>query len=178
MAKTDSIVLGGGCFWCLEAIFQRVKGIVSVTNGYAGGTVENPSYEAVCSGETGHAEVVKLAFDPATASLKTILQIFWTLHDPTTRNRQGNDVGTQYRSVIFYENQEQKTTSEESLKQDGQPLWNNPIVTEIKPLEVFYPAEDYHQDYFNNHPEQAYCQIVINPKIAKLKQKFSDQLKY
>lgn len=178
MAKTDSIVLGGGCFWCLEAIFQRVIGIVSVTNGYAGGTVENPSYEAVCSGETGHAEVVKLAFDPATASLKTILQIFWTLHDPTTRNRQGNDVGTQYRSVIFYENQEQKTTAEESLKQDGQPLWNNPIVTEIKPLEIFYPAEDYHQDYFNNHPEQAYCQTVINPKIAKLKQKFSDQLKY
>lgn len=177
MAKTDSIVLGGGCFWCLEAIFQRVKGIVSVTNGYAGGTVENPSYEAVCSGETGHAEVIKLEFDPAIISLQTILQIFWTLHDPTTRNRQGNDVGTQYRSAIFYHNKSEKQEIEES-KQSAQKLWDNPIVTEIRVLEAFYLAEEHHQDYFNNHPEQAYCQIVINPKIAKLKQRFSDQLKY
>jgi peptide-methionine (S)-S-oxide reductase len=175
--KTEAIVLGGGCFWCLEAIFQRVEGIERVINGYAGGEVANPSYEAVCSGETGHAEVVEITFDPVRISLQTLLNIFWAIHDPTTRNRQGNDVGTQYRSVIFYANEAQKQIAEQSLRKDGQKLWEKPIVTEILPLNTFYPAESYHQDYFNQHPEQAYCQIVINPKVTKLKQKFAHLLK-
>lgn len=174
--KTDSIILGGGCFWCLEAVYQRVKGVAKVTNGYSGGTVENPRYEAVCNGTTGHAEVVKIEFDPEIIMLETLLEIFWALHDPTTRNQQGSDVGMQYRSVIFYQNDQQKSIAEKSLKETGQPLWNDPIVTEVAPLIIFYPAEDYHQNYFNNHPEQAYCQIVINPKVAKLKQKFSHLL--
>ncbi len=149
---------------------------MSVTNGYAGGNTQNPHYEEVCSGTTGHAEVVKIEFEPELISLETILQIFWTIHDPTTRNRQGNDVGTQYRSIIFYENNKQKRQIEESLKQDGQPFWHDPIVTEIIPLKTFYPAEDYHQNYFNTHPEKAYCQIIINPKVTKLKQKFAHLL--
>lgn len=173
----DSIVLGGGCFWCFEAVFQRVKGITAVTNGYAAGEIENPSYEAVCSGKTGHAEVVQLDFNPEIISLKTILHIFWALHDPTTRNRQGYDVGTQYRSIILYHNTVQKETALLSLKQDGQPLWNDPITTEVEPLQVFYPAQTVHQNYFMKHPEQAYCQIIINPKIVKLKQKFASLLK-
>lgn len=172
----DLIVLGGGCFWCLEAVFQRVKGILSVTNGYAGGKVDNPSYKAVCDGTTGHAEVVKIEFDSKQISLETILQIFWAIHDPTTMNQQGADIGTQYRSVIFYNSDEQKQVVEKSLEEDGQPLWKNKIVTEIVPLKVFWPAEDYHQDYFNQHPEQAYCQIVINPKVSKLKKQFSHLL--
>lgn len=176
MVKNDSIVLGGGCFWCLEAVFQRLKGVIVITNGYAGGVVENPSYEMVLSGRTGHAEVVKIEFDPDIVSLETILQIFWALHDPTTLNQQGADVGTQYRSIILYKNSVQKNLAEKSLKNVGQPLWNKPVVTQIEPLEKFYPAEDYHQNYFNQHPEAAYCQIVINPKITKLKQKFAHLL--
>jgi peptide-methionine (S)-S-oxide reductase len=172
----ESIVLGGGCFWCLEAVFQRVKGVISVTNGYTGGDKPNPAYDEVCSGNTGHAEVVKIEFDPKIITLETLLQIFWIIHDPTTLNKQGADVGTQYRSVIFYQNAEQKEVAEKSLNDDGQPLWPNKIVTRISELDTFYPAEEYHQNYFNNHPEAAYCQIVINPKVAKLKQKFSHLL--
>lgn len=175
--QRESIILGGGCFWCLEAVFQRLKGVEAVTNGYSGGTVKSPTYDAVSGGQTGHAEVVKIDFTTDEINLKTILKIFWVIHDPTTRNRQGNDIGTQYRSVIFYTNEMQKHTAETSLKEDGQPLWKNPIVTELQPLEKFYPAETYHQNYFNTHPEQAYCQIVINPKVMKLKQKFASLLK-
>lgn len=173
----ESIVLGGGCFWCLEAVYQRVKGVVAVTNGYTGGHVENPSYEAVLTGQTGHAEVVKVDFNPAEISLSTILDIFWVIHDPTTLNRQGNDIGTQYRSAIFYTSQQQKELAESSLKESARPLWSKKIVTEIMPLDTFWPAEEYHKDYFNNHPEQAYCQIIINPKVTKLKQKFAHLLK-
>lgn len=177
MAKHESIVLGGGCFWCLEAVFQRVKGVLKVSNGYSGGEVADPSYEAVCGGQTGHAEVVKVEFDPNVISLDDILRIFWALHNPTTLNQQGNDVGTQYRSVIFYTDPEQKKVVKESLEKTAKPLWSEPIVTEVLPLSQFYPAESYHQDYFNQHPEQAYCQFVINPKVAKLKQKFAHFLR-
>jgi len=174
--KTDSIVLGGGCFWCLEAVYQRVRGVNKVINGYSGGNHENPSYEAVCSGATNHAEVVKIEFDHDVISLETLLEIFWVIHNPTTLNQQGSDIGTQYRSVIFYQSEEQKQIAKQSLKEKGQPLWDDQIVTAVEPLSKFYPAEDYHQNYFNNHPEQAYCQIIINPKITKLKQKFSKLL--
>ncbi len=169
----ESIILGGGCFWCLEAVFQRVKGVSSITNGYAGGEVENPSYDAVCNGNTGHAEVVKIDFDPKIITLDTILQVFWAIHDPTTLNQQGADTGTQYRSVIYYQNEQQQKLAEKSKEKIGQPLWKNTIVTDISPLSIFWPAEDYHQDYFNTHPEQAYCQIVINPKVSKLKKQFA-----
>ncbi len=174
--QSDSIVLGGGCFWCLEAVYQRVKGVVSVTNGYTGGSEDNPSYESVSSGSTGHAEVVKVEFNPEIITTETLLQIFWAIHDPTSLNQQGADIGTQYRSAIFYKDDEQKKVAKLSLEKDGQPLWKKPIVTEITPLDVFWPAEDYHQDYFNNHPSQAYCLIVINPKVAKLKKKFAHLL--
>ncbi|HMS31564.1 MAG TPA: peptide-methionine (S)-S-oxide reductase MsrA [Candidatus Saccharibacteria bacterium] len=171
--NTESIVLGGGCFWCLEAVYQRVKGVKTVTNGYTGGTVPNPTYEQVCTGTTGHAEVVKIEYDPSEISLQTLLQIFWVVHDPTTLNQQGADIGAQYRSAIFYQSEEQQKISEKSLQHDGQPLWPAKIVTQITKLVTFYEAENYHRDYFNNHPEAAYCQIIINPKVAKLKQKFS-----
>ncbi len=173
--QTHSIVLGGGCFWCLEASYQEIKGVAAVVPGYAGGTVANPSYEAVCAGSTGHAEVVKVTFDPKIVSLDDILDIFWAIHDPTTPNRQGNDVGTQYRSAIYY-TPDQKDAVEASLEAI-QKLWADPIVTEAKPLDVFYEAEAYHHNYFLNHPEQAYCQLVINPKLEKLRQKFSSKLK-
>ncbi len=176
MEKLDSIVLGGGCFWCLEALYQQVKGVDSITSGYAGGTLEHPTYEAVLGGRTGHAEVVKLEFNPKEVSLRVLLDIFWALHNPTTPNQQGADIGTQYRSVIFYTSPKQQAIIEESLKETAQKLWQDEIVTEIKPFEVFWPAEQYHQDYFNNYPEQAYCQIVINPKVIKLKQKFAKYL--
>lgn len=172
----SSIVLGGGCFWCLEAVYQRVKAVVSVTNGYTGGPDKNPNYESVSSGATGHAEVVQIEFDPKKITLETILKIFWATHNPTTLNQQGADIGTQYRSAIFYKDEQQKSIAEKSLQNDGQPLWGKKIVTEITKLGKFYPAEAYHQDYFNNHPEQAYCQIIINPKVAQLKQKFAHLL--
>ena len=172
----ESIVLGGGCFWCLEALYQRVKGVVSVTNGYAGGETKDPTYDNVCSGQTGHAEVVNVEFDPEQISLETILSIFWASHNPTTLNQQGADIGTEYRSIILYNSAAQLSAIQESQAKVGQPLWKDKIVTELKPLEAFWPAEDYHQNYFNSHPEQAYCQIVINPKLSKLKQKFANIL--
>lgn len=171
------IVLGGGCFWCLDALYRRVKGVQTVTSGYAGGTTERPSYELVCTETTGHAEVVKLEFDPNVIELNTILDIFWAMHDPTTRNQQGSDVGTQYRSAIYYTNDAQKQIIDDSIKKTAKKLWSKPLTTEIKPLDIFWPAEDYHQDYFNKNPEQGYCQIIINPKLAKFKKKFGHLIK-
>jgi peptide-methionine (S)-S-oxide reductase len=168
-------ILGGGCFWCLEAAYQMIRGVKQVRPGYAGGTTKDPSYEAVCGGKTGHAEVVMIEFDEDQIRYEDILDVFWAIHDPTTLNQQGADVGTQYRSIIFYTDDRQKATAEAS-RDAAQKLWDKPIVTEIQPLEAFYPAEDYHRNYFAQHPEQAYCQIVINPKLAKLRQKFQHLL--
>jgi peptide-methionine (S)-S-oxide reductase len=173
----ESIVLGGGCFWCLDAAYRRVKGVTTVTSGYAGGTWPNPSYERVTTGTTGHAEVVQIEFNEKLINLQTILEIFWTLHDPTTLNRQGNDIGTQYRSIILFDSAKQQSEIEKSIQKTAIPLWGNHITTEVVPLEKFYPAEDYHQDYFNKHPEQGYCQIIINPKLVKLTKKFAQLLK-
>lgn len=169
----ESIVLGGGCFWCLDALYRRVKGVTSVTSGYAGGNTQKPTYEQVCTGFTAHAEVIQIAFDPTRVSLKTLLEIFWVMHDPTTKNQQGNDVGTQYRSVIYYTTAQQKKIIDESIDKTAKKLWSKPLTTEVKPLDTFWPAEEYHQDYFNKHPEQGYCQIIINPKLTKFKQRFS-----
>lgn len=173
---TDIATLGGGCFWCLEAVYQRVKGIEKVESGYAGGRMPHPNYEDVSGGKTGHAEVVQLTFDPEVITYEQILEVFWTIHDPTTPNRQGNDIGTQYRSIILYHNNAQKASAEAS-KDAAQKAWGAAIVTEITPFDRFYAAEDYHQNYFANHPEQAYCQVVINPKLHKLQQKFAALLK-
>jgi methionine-S-sulfoxide reductase len=174
--STDSIVLGGGCFWCLEAAYQEVAGVTKVVSGYAGGETENPTYERVASATTGHAEVVKVDFDTSKISLEHILEIFWALHDPTTLNRQNHDVGPEYRSIILFNSPTQQKVVEAS-RDDAQKLLTDPIVTEIKPLEVFHQAEDYHQNYFRNNPDQAYCQIVINPKLKKLRATFADRLK-
>ncbi len=173
----DTAVLGGGCFWCMEAIFQQVVGVEEVLPGYAGGFVENPTYEQVCSDTTGHAEVVRIVFDPAKISYETLLKIFWTVHDPTTPNRQGNDVGSQYRSIILYRTPQQQAIAERLRETFAAPLWEKPVVTEIKPLDKFYPAEEYHRNYFARHPEQAYCQLVIQPKVQKFREKFQHLLK-
>ena len=168
-----TVTLGGGCFWCLEAIFQDIHGVTAVISGYAGGHVENPSYEEVCAGRTGHAEVIQIAFDPCVTSLEYLLEIFWTIHDPTTYNRQGADVGTQYRSIVLYTDDAQKITVETSKKNtDASDLWTNPIVTEISPLEHFYKAEDFHQNYYRSNPNQSYCQVVIRPKVEKFHKEF------
>jgi peptide-methionine (S)-S-oxide reductase len=166
-AKLQLATFGGGCFWCAEAVFQRIPGVKSVRPGFAGGTTPNPSYEEVCTGATGHAEVIQLQFDPAVISYEKLLEIFWEAHDPTTLNRQGNDVGTQYRSIILYADESQKLAAEKS-KAEGAHHYSSPIVTEIVPLKAFYPAEDYHQNYYNNHTHQNYCQFVIRPKLQKL----------
>ncbi|MCC5811122.1 MAG: peptide-methionine (S)-S-oxide reductase MsrA [Ectothiorhodospiraceae bacterium] len=173
MSAQQTATLGGGCFWCLEAVYQMVRGVEQVVSGYAGGARPNPSYEQVCSGATGHAEVVQLVFDPEQVSYRTLLEIFFTIHDPTQLNRQGHDVGTQYRSVIFHHDQEQAETAREVMDQVAvQGLWSGQLVTELKPLEAFYPAEDYHQNYFRNNPGQPYCQAVVSPKVVKARQKF------
>jgi peptide-methionine (S)-S-oxide reductase len=172
----ETAVLGGGCFWCLEATLQLIKGIEKVIPGYAGGNTKNPSYFDVQSQKTGHAEVVQVTYDPKVISYHDILDIFWAIHDPTTLNRQGNDAGEEYRSIILYENETQKQQAEES-KTAVQKLWENPVVTEIVPLEHFYEGEPEHHNYYKTHPEQAYCQIVINPKLEKLRQKFAARLK-
>lgn len=169
-------ILGGGCFWCLEAAYKMFRGVISVELGYSGGKIENPSYEDVCSGETGHAEVVRVTFDPSIITYKDILDVFWTVHNPTTLNRQGNDIGTEYRSVIFYTSEQQKKIADNSI-QKAQKLWQDPIVTELIPEETFYKAEDYHQNYFANNPSRAYCQIIINPKLTKLREKYVSFLK-
>ncbi len=170
----ETIVLGGGCFWCVEAAFSKTKGVVSAVSGYAGGSVENPSYEQVCGGRTGHAEVVQVTFDTSKITLEDILHIYFLIHDPTTLNRQGHDIGTQYRSVVFYMNEKQKESVEKVIAELGaEKIYSDQFVTEVLPLDVFYPAEDYHQHYFANNPEQAYCQAVIEPKLAKFRQKYS-----
>jgi peptide-methionine (S)-S-oxide reductase len=170
--------LGGGCFWCTEAVFRELKGVEKVESGYSGGSVANPSYEQVCTGKTGHAEVVQLTFNPKIISYKEILQVFFTVHDPTTLNRQGRDVGTQYRSVIFYHNNEQRAVAEQVIKEiTAAGIWDPPIVTQLEPLKAFYKAEDYHQEYFENNPRQGYCQIVIAPKVRKFREHYRDKLK-
>jgi peptide-methionine (S)-S-oxide reductase len=170
--------LGGGCFWCLEAVFVELNGIERVESGYAGGSVPNPSYEAVCAGTTGHAEVVQVTFDSQVISFKEILQVFFTIHDPTTLNRQGADVGTQYRSAIFYHTPEQQATAAQVIQElSAAGIWKAPIVTEVVPLTEFYRAEDYHQEFFQRHPEQLYCQFVISPKVAKFRKEFLAKLK-
>ena len=176
--ELEVATLGAGCFWCIEAIYQDVEGVVKVESGYSGGHVDKPSYQAVCAGTTGHAEVAQITFDPSVISFKELLEVFWHTHNPTTLNRQGNDIGTQYRSAIFYHSEEQRKVAEESKKRtDESGLWDAPIVTEISKLINYYPAEDYHQNYFNLHGEQPYCSLVIAPKIAKFKKEFKHLLK-
>ncbi len=176
--ELEKATLGAGCFWCIEAVFQNLKGVQSVVSGYTGGQVENPTYEQICTGTTGHAEVAQIIFDPALISFEDLLYVFWRTHDPTTFNRQGADVGTQYRSAIFFDNEEQKKIAEKSkAKTDASDLWPEPIVTEISQLDKFYNAEEYHQDYYKLNPNQPYCRLVIDPKIRKLKKEFSNKLK-
>jgi len=178
MTATQSAVLGGGCFWCLEAVFDQLRGVQSVESGYAGGRMPNPSYEDVCTGDSGHAEVVRIVFDPAELSFRDLLRVFFTIHDPTTKDRQGNDVGTQYRSVIFCQTPAQRADAESvvaELSREG--LWSDPIVTEVADAATFFPAESYHQEYFERNGRQPYCQAVVAPKIAKFRKVFVDRLK-
>jgi peptide-methionine (S)-S-oxide reductase len=173
----EKATLAGGCFWCLEAVFEMLRGVTSVQSGYAGGSIPNPSYEAVCTGMTGHAEVVQVEFDPDEIAFRDLLDVFFTIHDPTTLNRQGMDVGSQYRSAIFTHSDEQEATARsviEDLTTEG--LWGSPIVTEVAPLPEFYPAEEYHDQYYRMNPDQPYCQIVIAPKVAKARAKFVERL--
>jgi peptide-methionine (S)-S-oxide reductase len=174
----ETAVLGGGCFWCIEAVFQQLKGVSSVESGYAGGDAEDPTYDQVCSGNTGHAEVVRVLFDPGEISYRKLLEVFFYVHDPTTLNRQGNDVGTQYRSIILYTSPEQEKTAKELINElEEQKFYSAPIVTQLEPLKVFYKAEDYHQSYYENNAAQPYCQLVISPKVEKFQDKFADILK-
>ncbi len=173
--RSERVTFGGGCFWCLEAVFEDLRGVSKVTSGYSGGKNANPTYEQVCSGTSGHAEVVQIEFDPSQIAYKDLMKVFFTLHDPTTLNRQGNDVGTQYRSVIFYESPQQKQSSEEARK-EAQSQYSSPIVTEISPLTKFYPAEDYHQGYYKLNPKKPYCGYVIAPKVQKLRKTFGHLL--
>jgi peptide-methionine (S)-S-oxide reductase len=175
---SEQATLGGGCFWCLEAVYTELRGIEKVVSGYAGGSVDNPTYEQVCGGRTGHAEVVQVTFDPAVISFREILEVFFTIHDPTTLNRQGADVGTQYRSAIFTHSAEQAQTAAEVIEAaQGDGTWRAKVVTQVQPLEVFYPAEEYHQDYFARNPNQPYCQVIIAPKVAKARHKYLERLK-
>jgi methionine-S-sulfoxide reductase len=174
----EVVTLGGGCFWCTEAVFSQIRGIVKVEPGYSGGQVANPTYERVSTGTTGHVEVVQITFDPNIISLRELLEVFFATHDPTTMNRQGPDVGTQYRSVIFYHSEEQKVIAEKLIEEFNRTeMFDAPIVTKVEPFEAFYKAEDYHRDYFGHHAEQPYCRLIISPKIAKLREKFRDKLK-
>jgi peptide-methionine (S)-S-oxide reductase len=175
MDKTEVATLGGGCYWCLEAFYQRVKGITKVTSGYSGGDYENPTADDVYTKDTGHAEVVQLEFDPKQISYREILEIFFVMHDPTTLNAQGNDVGEIYRSAIFYHSEEQKKTAEDIIKTYAQDLYKDPIVTELKAFDKFWPADEYMQNYYNNNPSAGYCMIIIDPKIKKLRQKFASK---
>jgi peptide-methionine (S)-S-oxide reductase len=178
MDNLQKATFGSGCFWCTEAIFENLNGVHSVVSGYAGGQVLDPTYEEVCSGTTGHAEVTQITYNPSLISFDELLEVFWKTHDPTTLNKQGNDVGPQYRSVIFYHNDEQKKLAEKYKSElDKSGAWDNPIVTEISPLTNYFPAENYHQDYYNNNPNQGYCAFVIAPKLEKFKKVFKDKLK-
>jgi peptide-methionine (S)-S-oxide reductase len=170
--------LAGGCFWCLEAVYLELKGVLEVESGYAGGNVANPTYRQVCSDTTGHAEVVKITFDPTIISYRELLEVFFTIHDPTTPNRQGADIGSQYRSVIFYHNPEQEAIARQVIEEiEAEQLWSGPVVTEVTPLSAYYPAEAYHQNYFANNPAQGYCRAVIAPKVAKFRHKYMQKLK-
>ncbi len=174
----ETATFGEGCFWCVEAIFSRIDGVIEVKSGYSGGHVRNPTYKEVCTGTTGHAEVCQIKYNPEKVCYADLLEVFWETHDPTTLNRQGNDIGTQYRSVIFYHNEEQKNLAEEMKKRlDAEKIWDKPIVTEIVEYEAFYEAEDYHDDYFKNNPNQPYCTFVIAPKIQKFEKSFHDLLR-
>lgn len=177
MSKRELATLGGGCYWCLEAFYQRINGIEKVTSGYSGGLIDNPTAERVYRGDTGHAEVVQLEFDPAIITYREILEIFYVMHDPTTLNRQGNDVGEEYRSVIFFHEAEQKKIAEEITKTFAADLWKDPIVTQIEPYTKFWPADESMQDYYNRNPGAGYCMVIIDPKIRKLRQKFAAKLK-
>ena len=172
----ETATLGGGCFWCTEAVYQELAGIEAVESGYTGGQVADPSYEQICEGTTGHAEVARLAFDPAVISYRDILEIFFTIHDPTTLNRQGNDAGTQYRSVIYYHSPEQQETARQVIAEMAN-VWDAPIVTELSPVETYYKAEDYHQNYFRENPLQGYCAFIVAPKVAKVRKTFAQKLK-
>lgn len=176
--QREIATLGGGCFWCLEAVFDDLRGVTDVVSGYAGGHVPSPSYEHVCAGTTGHAEVVQVTFDPEEASFREILDVFFTIHDPTTLNRQGADVGTQYRSAIFYHDEVQKRGAEEAIRDlEAEGVWENPVVTQVVPFTEFYPAEDYHQEYYARNPRAGYCQVVIAPKVSKFRKQFLSRLK-
>lgn len=175
---SETATLGGGCFWCLEAVFERLEGVASVTSGYAGGHVEDPTYRQVCSKTTGHAEVVRVEFDPDVITFRELLRVFFATHDPTTPNRQGADVGPQYRSIILYESESQRETAREVMTRlEAEGVFDDPIVTELEPLEAFYEAEPEHQDFYRDNPSHGYCQVVIDPKVAKMRKEFSDRLK-
>ena len=175
---SEIATLGGGCFWCTEAVFTELKGVEKLESGYSGGTLQNPTYQEVCSGRTGHAEVVQVTFDPNVISYEELLKIFFTAHDPTTPNRQGADVGTQYRSIILYHNEQQRLTAEKVIREvTAEGIWNAPIVTKLEPFTAFYKAEPYHQEYFKNNPRQPYCQLVIAPKVRKFREHYSNRLK-
>ncbi len=169
-----TIILGGGCFWCLEAVYQRVKGVSKVVSGYCGGAMENPDYKSVCNGTSGHAEVVQITYDESKITLAQLLDIFFTIHDPTTLNRQGNDIGTQYRSIVFYQSEPEKAVIEQTV-QAAQEDYRDPIVTQVEPQQVFWPAEEHHHNYYNNNSSQPYCQVVVGQKVEKLYQYFSDK---
>ena len=174
MPELEKITLGGGCFWCLEAVYDEMRGVQSVESGYMGGHVERPSYRAVCTGTTGHVEVVQVTFDPDVISLRDILEVFFAIHDPTSRDRQGNDTGPQYRSVVFYHNDTQREAAEQIIREiEDEKLWSRPVVTELRPATTFYVAEDYHQEYFRNNPSQPYCSFVVAPKVSKFREKFA-----
>ncbi len=178
MGQYETATLGGGCFWCLEAVYSEMGGVVSAVSGYMGGHVANPTYEQVCTSRTGHVEVVQVTFDPAVASYRDILDVFFAIHDPTSRDRQGNDAGPQYRSVIFYHTEEQRATAETLIRElDAEGIWPGRIVTELRAAQEFYPAEDYHQEYFRNNPRQPYCAFVVAPKVQKFRQKFASRLR-
>jgi methionine-S-sulfoxide reductase len=177
-SATDTITLGGGCFWCVEAVYEMLDGVIKVESGYSGGTIKNPSYKEVCTGLTGHAEVARITFDGSKTSIEEILKVFFTVHDPTTLNRQGADVGTQYRSVIFYKNDKQRTIAMSIIEElNKNKVYSSPIVTQVVPFSVFYKAEDYHQDYYNQNKEEPYCRMVIQPKLEKFEKVFKDRLK-
>lgn len=176
--NSEVATLGGGCFWCLEAVYDELEGVLNVESGYAGGNLPQPSYQQVCSGATGHAEVVQVTFDPQVTPYREILEVFFAIHNPTTLNRQGADVGSQYRSVIFYHDQSQKQVAESVIREiDEMGIWDAPIVTQVLPLDKFYVAEDYHQEYYKKNPYQGYCQVVVAPKVAKFRQKFARKLR-
>lgn len=176
--KIQTATLAGGCFWCLEAVYDNLLGVLDVTSGYTGGHLPHPAYHEVTSGRTGHAEAVQITFDSNLVSFRELLEVFFTIHDPTTLNRQGADIGTQYRSAVFYHSDEQKLITEQIIAElEGQEIWKNPIVTQVVPLEAFYPAEEYHQEYYNNNQYQPYCQVIIAPKLAKFRKQFTSRLK-